>query len=105
MFSYAFPADAATNNPAKVGGGNPEKVTGSSPRQGEENLLSIEEKSQDAAISKPYSLGKTESEANKGLNEIQGDADADKMKRPENTQGTTSIEDILKSGLEKVQGK
>lgn len=72
---------------------------------GEANLLDIEGKSQEAVLKSPYGLEQTQREANKGLNEIQGDSDIDKMKRPENTQGVESVEDKIENALEKVTGK
>ena len=76
----------------------------SHPRSGETNLLDIERKSQEAVLENPYTLEETQVEANKGLNEIQGDSDIDKMKRPENSTGT-SVEDKIEKALEKVTGK
>ncbi|PSB20633.1 hypothetical protein C7B65_06935 [Phormidesmis priestleyi ULC007] len=39
------------------------------------------------------------------LNDIQGTAGAENMKRPSNSQGAGSIEDTLKKSLEKAQDK
>lgn len=80
-------------------------ATSSSPTKGETKLLDIEKKSQDAVLDNPWSLKDTQEEANKGLNEIQGSADADKMKRPENSQGAESIEQKIQKTLEKAEGK
>ena len=93
--SQAFPAFSAPVNP-----------TGSrnAPAEGESQLLDIEKEAQKAVLEKPYSLEETQSKANAGLNELQGTADADKMKRPENAQGS-SVEDKLKNVLEKVTGR
>ena len=79
-------------------------ATASNPRSGEANLLDIERKSQEAVLENPYTLKETQIEANKGLNEIQGDSDIDKMKRPKNSQGM-SVEDKIEKALEKVTGK
>jgi len=89
VFSYVTPAYSAT----------------SSPTSGEANLLDIERKSQEAVLKDPYSLKETQAEANKGLNEIQGDSDIDKMKRPENTRGAKSVEQKIETALEKIQDK
>jgi hypothetical protein len=78
--------------------------TTSNIRSGETNLLDIERKSQEAVTENPSNLKETQKEANKGLNEIQGDSDIDKMKRPENSKGT-SVEDKIEKALEKVTGK
>ena len=90
VFTYVTPAYSAPT---------------SSPKDGEVNLTNIERKSQEAVLKDPLSLKETQTEANKGLNEIQGDADKDKMKRPENTQGVESIEQKVQESLEKVTGK
>lgn len=93
VMSYALPAYSATSNPT----------------QGEANLLEIEGKSQEAVAGKQpsdFGLHKQVNETNPGLNEIQGTADADKMKRPENTSnGTKSVEQIIGKTLEKVTGE
>ena len=95
MLSYAFPALCAPVNPA---------ATPSAPQEGQEQLLDVEKQAQEAVTEKPYSLEQTQGKANKGLNEIQGTADADKMKRPENAQAD-SVEDKLKNVLEKATGR
>jgi len=89
MFSYVSPAYSAT----------------SSPTSGEANLLDIERKSQEAVLKDPYDLKETQKESNKGLNEIQGDSDIDKMKRPSNTRGAKSVEQKIETALEKIQDK
>ncbi|MBD1933701.1 MULTISPECIES: low temperature-induced protein [Cyanophyceae] len=101
VFSYATPAFSASKNnpPTGISG------TQSKPSDGEANLLDIELKSQEAVLSKPYSLEETQKEASKGLNEIQGDSDIENMKRPENTQGVDSIEQKIEKALEAVTGK
>lgn len=96
MFSNAFPAYSAPVNPTG---------TTKAPQQGESNLLDIEKEAQEAVLKDPYSREKTQDKANEGLNEIQGAANADKMKRPENSQGATSVETKLKNVLEKATGK
>lgn len=93
VFSQALPAYSDTKAPK------------SDPRGGEANLLDIELKSQEAVLDKPYGLEKTQKEANKGINEIQGDADIEKMKTPENSQGAESVEQKFKEALESVTGK
>ncbi|MBE9228992.1 low temperature-induced protein [Phormidium sp. LEGE 05292] len=93
VMSYTLPAYSATSKPT----------------EGEANLLEIEGKSQDAISSKDpsdFGLHKQVKETNPGLNEIQGTADADKMKRPENTsKNTKSVEQIIGNSLEKVTGE
>ena len=96
MLSDAFPAYSAPVNP-----------TGSrtAPQEGESQLLGVEREAQEAVIKDPYSRKETQTKANEGLNEIQGAADLDKMKRPENSQDATSVEDKVKNALEKVTGR
>lgn len=96
MFSNAFPAYSAPVNPTG---------TTKPPQQGESNLLDIEREAQEAVLKDPYSREETQAKANEGLNEIQGAANLDKMKRPENSQGATSVESKLKNVLEKATGK
>jgi hypothetical protein len=77
----------------------------SSPQQGADQLLSIEKQSEDLTFRKPDDLKDVQSRANKGINEVQGDADADKMKNPSNTTSGTSVESQVKNLLEKATGK
>jgi hypothetical protein len=80
--------------------------TKSSPTGGEANLTEIEKEAQKAVLEDPYSREKTQAKANAGLNEIQGAADAQEMKRPSNTSpGAESVEQKVKEALEKVTGK
>ena len=91
LFSQTFPAYSATK---------------SSPTGGEANLTKIEQEAQKAVLKDPYSFKETEEKANEGLNEIQGAADVEKMKRPSNTkEGAESIEEKVQKALEKVEGK
>jgi len=95
LLSSAFPAFAAKTDSPKRGG--------------EENLLGIEEKAGEIARETPLSLKRTQEEANQGLNEVQGAADAEKMKNPGNTGNSTSVEGNVQNKLEnainKLQGK
>ena len=80
----------------------------SSPGSGEANLTEIERKSQEAvAGTKPsdFDINKQQEETHPGLNEIQGAADYDKMKRPENTKGVTTPADQLENALEQITGR
>jgi len=95
IFSSAFPAfaDASGDQPKKGG---------------EANLLGIEHKAGDIAREPPMSLEKTQAEANQGLNEIQGAADADKMKNPENSSAPSvegNVQGKLEKAINKLQGK
>ncbi|MEH2319651.1 hypothetical protein [Nostoc sp.] len=73
--------------------------------EGTTQLLDIQRKTDEAAKEPPQGLEKVQKESNKGLNEVQGDADIDKQKRPENSQGSTSVEENIKNVLEKVTGR
>jgi len=95
VFSNAFPAYSDPVNPT---------ASRTAPEKGEEQLRSIEREAQEAVIETPYSREKTQAKANEGLNEIQGTADIEKMKRPENTQAT-SVEEKSKNFLEALTGK
>ena len=96
LFSHPFPAYSAPVNPT----GNQ-----TAPTEGESQLLQIEREAQEAVLKDPYSREETQYKASQGLNEVQGAADLDKMKRPENSQGATSVEDKVKNALEKVTGR
>ncbi len=76
----------------------------SSPTEGPTQLLETQKKTDEAAKSEPPGLRKVQEESNKGLNEVQGDADIDQMKRPENSQSATSVEEEVKNFLGKVTG-
>ncbi|MEG3958581.1 low temperature-induced protein [Microcoleus sp. herbarium2] len=84
--SNAFPAFAITSDPTK----------------GEDKLLGIERESQKVTLEKPMSLEETQEKASKGPNEVQGDADLDKMKNPSNT-STTSFEQIVKKAVSDIK--
>ena len=79
----------------------------SNPTKGEDKLLGIEEGAQ-KTVNRSQDLlsGKEvmEKSAEGRLNEVQGAADIDKMKRPSNSQGE-SVEGILKEKLEEATGK
>jgi hypothetical protein len=50
-------------------------------------------------------MDKVQAESNKGLNEVQGDADIQDMNRPSNSQKATSIQQKAEQILEKVKGE
>ncbi|MBN3887413.1 MAG: hypothetical protein V7K64_04480 [Nostoc sp.] len=77
----------------------------SNPTEGTTQLLDIQRKTDEAAKEPPQGLEKVQKESNKGLNEVQGAADIDKQKRPENSEGATSVEENVKNLLDKVTGK
>ncbi|PSB02663.1 hypothetical protein [Merismopedia glauca] len=77
----------------------------SSPQKGAEQLNSIEQESENLTFREPDDLKDVQSRANKGINEVQGDADADKMKNPGNSGGVNTVEKQVKNLLEKATGK
>ncbi|MEH2183902.1 hypothetical protein [Nostoc sp.] len=92
LLSNAFPAFAIDSYQSK-------------PTEGPTQLLDIQRKTDEAAKEPPQGLEEVEKESNEGLNEVQGAADINKQKRPENSQSATSVEDKAKSFLDKVTGK
>jgi flagellar motility protein MotE (MotC chaperone) len=92
LLSNAFPAFAIDSYQS-----NPEEAT--------TQLLETQRKTDEIAKSAPPGLKKVQEESNKGLNEVQGDADINKMKRPSNSTSSTSVEDEVENFLEKVTGK
>ncbi|MDZ8055301.1 MAG: hypothetical protein RMX68_000230 [Aulosira sp. ZfuVER01] len=92
LLSNAFPAFAIDSYRS-----NPEEAT--------TQLLDIQRKTDEVERSAPPGLEEVQKKSNEGLNEVQGDADIDKMKRPSNSQSATSVEDKVENFLEKVTGK
>lgn len=94
VFSSGFAAYAASPNP----------TSSSKLNEGEAPLNDIYKKSEDIlSTDKPFSRQAMQEEANSGLNEVQGSADVDLMKRPDNSQAS-SIEEKVKDVLEAVPG-
>jgi hypothetical protein len=92
VFSYVAPGYAAN-----------------APRRGEaesaQAMKKMENKGREILeAGEPTSLERVQSESNRGLNEVQGAAGAEDMKRPSNSQGTT-VEQQIKNALEKAQDK
>ncbi|OUL35471.1 hypothetical protein BV372_11290 [Nostoc sp. T09] len=77
----------------------------SNPEEATTQLLDIQRKTDEVERSAPPGLDKVQKESNKGLNEVQGDADIDQMKRPDNTKAAESVEGKIENFLEKVTGK
>lgn len=76
----------------------------SDPTEATTQLLETQRQTDEVAKSPPPTLKEVQKKSNEGLNEVQGAADIDKMKRPENSQNATSVEDEVKNFLEKVTG-
>lgn len=68
---------------------NPVSAATSSPTDGEVSLDEVQAKTDDVASSNPRGIKEVTKEAQKGLNAVQGGADADKMVMPEDTDATT----------------
>lgn len=91
IFSNAFPAAAIGSQK-------------SNPKDEVTQLTGIQKETDQISTQPPPGLQETQEKANEGLNEVQGAADIEKMKRPENSQQATSVEDEVKNLLEKVTG-
>lgn len=100
LFSNVSPAVAA-----KLGGEAGLGSDRSSTAKGSVQLDDIQRKSEEVTKAPPLGLQETQSEANKGINEIQGSANADQMYRPETSRQATSVEEQVKDVLENVTGK
>ncbi|AFY99287.1 hypothetical protein [Calothrix sp. PCC 6303] len=77
----------------------------SKPNEATTQLLETQRLTDEVSRSAPPNLEETQERANKGINEVQGDADADKMKRPENSKTAVTVKDEVKNVLDKVTGK
>ncbi len=63
--------------------------------KGEANLNNIQAKTDETVYNPPLSLKEIQDRQGKGgLNELQGKADMDKMKNPDNSTGTSFIEEV-----------
>lgn len=89
LISSAFPAYSATSDVTK----------------GEAHLVDITRKAHEAAVANPYDMEKQQEETNPGLNAVQGTAEIDQMKRPDNTSpDIKSVEEKVKENLENLTG-
>ena len=73
--------------------------------KGSERLDDVQKKSEEILRNPPLSMKRVQEESNKGLNEVQGDADIQEMSRPSNSQRATSIQEKAEQILEKVKGE
>ncbi|NJN88620.1 MAG: hypothetical protein HC881_22995 [Leptolyngbyaceae cyanobacterium SL_7_1] len=92
FFANAFPAIAA-------GVSAP-----SSPSKGTAPINDILEESENALKAEPRTMEEVIEKANQGPNEVQGGADLDQMKRPDNSNAVT-IEERVEEILENVTGR
>ncbi|MBF2065641.1 MAG: hypothetical protein IGS39_14650 [Calothrix sp. C42_A2020_038] len=76
----------------------------SAPTEATDQLNLIQKQTDEVARKAPLTLEETQAKTEKGLNEVQGDADKDKMKRPENSGSATTVQDQVKNILDKVAG-
>jgi hypothetical protein len=86
----------------------------SSPTEGPARLNDIQKRTDDLTKSTDDiakqdrsvfpSLKEVQSNSQKGLNEIQGDADKDKMISPEDAKDVTTVKDSIEKTLSKVKG-
>lgn len=72
--------------------------------KGSAQLDKIQEKSEEVTKAPPLSGEETTREANKGINEVQGDASKDQMFRSDNSRGTT-VTDRVEEALENITGR
>lgn len=81
--------------------------TPSDPRSGEAPLNEIYEQAEDALKAEPRTMKEVQSEANKGINEVQGNADLNstQMNRPDNSQQAVSAEEQVENVLKKLTHK
>jgi hypothetical protein len=93
LFSSVFPAFAIESYQSDL-------------KEGETQLLETQRLTDEVSRMAPGQpdLKETQKRANKGLNEVQGDADIDKMKRPSNSQDAVSVEGEVNSFLKKITG-
>jgi hypothetical protein len=92
FFSNALPVLAISTTP-------------SAPQKGEAPLDEIYQKSEDALKAEPRTQKQVRAEAQKGTNEIQGDADIDQMSTPKNSQQAVTAKEQVERALEKITGK
>lgn len=89
IFSNAFPAFAISSDR-------------SNPVQGEVQLDEIYEKSEDVLRNGSPDLEDVQEESAKGFNEVQGNADRDKMSRPDNSREATTAKEQAERALKKI---
>lgn len=74
----------------------------SQPNEGEVQLKKIYDESERSLNSGLDSMREVSERAGRGVNEVQGGADLDKMSTPENSQDATTFKDQVKKALDKV---
>jgi hypothetical protein len=76
----------------------------SSPDKGAAQLNEIQQKTEELTENNAPSNKRVIKESNKGLNEVQGAANAENMNRPSNSQGAVTVEEKVEGFLEKITG-
>lgn len=74
----------------------------SKPSEGETQLKKVYDESEKSLNSGLDSMQEVSKRAERGVNEVQGGADLDKMSTPENSQDATTFKDQVKKALDKV---
>jgi len=99
LFSYVSPAYSSPNK----GDSDYPTATYSKPTKGEDQLLKVEKKTWDFLDQdKTFSPEEIQERANEGINEVQGAADASKMKNPANSKTATTVEEQINQTLDKL---
>lgn len=86
-----------------IGSAVPSWAGVSSPSQGEDALKQIQKDSEQVLRGGPPSLEDVQAKAQEGINEVQGGADKEKMKNAANSQGSTSVEEKIKEGMDNIR--
>lgn len=73
-----------------------------SSHESSDSLPRVRNKSEQALKEEPRSRSKVQTEAQKGVNEVQGGADAQRMNHPDNSQQATSVEEKVREGLSNI---
>lgn len=74
----------------------------SSPEKGAAQLNQIQQKTEELTENNAPSKGRVINESNKGLNGVQGAANAENMNRPSNSQNAVTVEKKVEGFLEKI---
>lgn len=83
--------------PAQAFGGS-----SSSPTKGAAELNTLQEQSEDVLESEPRSQGEVKAEAKKGLNDVQADANAEKMNTPADSMSAVTVREQVEDALKDI---
>ncbi|MGG6296267.1 hypothetical protein ACQ4M4_17900 [Leptolyngbya sp. AN02str] len=70
--------------------------------EGEAPINDIYRKSEEALRKEPRSMKELQNEAQKGINEVQGDADVNQMQRDDNSKQATTVKDRVEDALDNI---